>query len=483
MGIHSFYSWLKTRFGKCIVKNVNCDNLLFDLNGIFHTCAQQVYNYGPNKRLLEDEIKVNCDDKLCMTICNEIDKIIFKINPRKTIVFCVDGPAPAAKMMQQRSRRFRNSNDKVGIFDTCSISPGTPFMYKLDKYILKYINMLKADNPKLKIIYSNHLIPSEGEHKLLNFIRNNKNSGVCHIFTPDSDLVMLCLGVLKNNLYIVRELNGYVISIDIFKKMLVTMYGWDNCDINNFCLDFILLFFLFGNDFIPKIPTLHIVENSMERIFDIYKAQINLGYLIQNGNQFNIKALKNLLSKLGSYEEEMINYKLNNKRAYYKDSILEDHTIQTETELKVDFNNYKKAYNKYKVGNCKNYIQGLWWIFNYYLNGIEDWEWHYPYYYAPFCSDIAEFLDENSIEPIVKTNPPEIYVQLISILPKSSFNLLPEPFNKAYLDPEIELYFPDNIDIDYDGKYNEWEGIPLLPHIDIQKVKNVYFNLNKQILQ
>ena len=72
MGIKHFFIWYKRTFPKNIKTlakrenfediKVNIDNLMLDLNGIFHTAAQKVYGYGNYKkqpRLLGSRKKID----------------------------------------------------------------------------------------------------------------------------------------------------------------------------------------------------------------------------------------------------------------------------------------------------------------------------------------------------------------------------------------------------------------------------------------
>jgi 5'-3' exoribonuclease 1 len=60
------------------------------------------------------------------------------------------------------------------------------------------------------------------------------------------------------------------------------------------------------------------------------------------------------------------------------------------------------------------------------------------------------------------------YAQLLSVLPPLSSALLPEPLAQLMLSPTSPLlkYYPENFEIDMDGKRQEWEGVALLPFID-----------------
>ena len=85
---------------------------------------------------------------------NYVDYLIAYVNPKKEVYISIDGVAPAAKMSQQRKRRFKSMEDnklfgeirkKYGkevatIWTNTTITPGTIFMEKLHQEFLKYIN-------------------------------------------------------------------------------------------------------------------------------------------------------------------------------------------------------------------------------------------------------------------------------------------------------------------------------------------------------
>ena len=76
------------------------------------------------------------------------------------------------------------------------------------------------------------------------------------------------------------------------------------------------------------------------------------------------------------------------------------------------------------------------------------------------------------------------YQQLLCVLPPSSANLLPFPLNTLLIDIDspIKKFCPDNIEIDLSGKKNDWQGIVLLPMLNINTIKKAY-NQNIKLVQ
>ena len=527
MGIVRFFYWFKTNFNKDIKtlkknKNfkdidTNVDNLLIDMNGIFHNSAQKIFKYGNHKnpkRLLKKNAKkypINNKRnkiKLFEDICNEIDNLIKISLPKKRVVLCIDGPAPLSKQTQQRKRRFRSAMDRDEdlTFDSNCITPGTEFMDHLSKYIDWYIKKKISENKNwsgLEVIFSNDKVPGEGEHKLVNYVRKygKKEETYC-INGLDADLIMLTLGTHYPNFYILREdmysyNSFFCINMGNIRESLVEMLSWESNkykfnDIT--CInDFIFLCFFVGNDFLPHIPLVEIIQDGIEVIIEIYKKVCSeyghITYIDNNKIKFNKECLKSYFILLGQYEKELLEKKLNSKKSYFPDKIANECSKQVNEKWIVDIEDYKNQYNSksFKDNNleqiCHEYLDGISWVINYYINGVTDWKWKFNYNYAPFSSTISKYVISYNHKENIFNKPTLPFVQLISVLPPRSANLIPFPIKNLLLDKNsvFKKYCPDEVEIDLDGKQFEWEGVVLIPHINFNIIRKEYNELIKKV--
>ncbi|GMF56021.1 unnamed protein product [Phytophthora fragariaefolia] len=125
----------------------------------------------------------------------------------------------------------------------------------------------------------------------------------------------------------------------------------------------------------------------------------------------------------------------------------------------------------------KSYMEALVWCFAYYFQGPQSWSWYYPYHYAPMVSDLTDI--EDMITNVTFDADPSIsgpllpFEQLMSNLPASSANLVPEPYRFLMMSPlsPIKHFYPETFAIDMEGKRNAWEGVNLLPFIDVALLK------------
>lgn len=473
MGIKHFFSWFRKKFPDHIIQangdnlNIKPDIVMVDLNAIFHTSAQRIFKYGQYKQKSFLTTKLADNKFVYADICVEIDKIISYIPPQKTLVLCVDGCAPLSKQQQQRQRRFLSAKNNNSAFDSNSITPGTEFIHNMTNYIQNYI--YSKEFP-FDIYFSNEKVAGEGEHKLIDYIRKygQEDWSYC-IYGGDADLIMLALATHKQKFYIVRE-NNYgleynLVCLEPLRLSLLDHMRWsENFNQIQGIEDFITMCFLVGNDFLPTAPGIEIIQGSIDYMFEAYKENGKVyGHLTEQGN-FRPVAMKYFLKKLAQQEQIIVANKLCSD--YFPDPLL-----QSCVKDELDFDLYKQLYYEQKFNTtkrdiCSNYLRGMEWVLKYYVYGVPDWCWKYPYYYAPFCSDLYRYVLTHQPTKFDLNNPSLPFIQLLSVLPKSSSALLPTCLQSVLTEQEFT--------IDLAGKKNDWECVVLLPMIDQNIVRNIY---------
>ncbi|CAG7836984.1 unnamed protein product [Allacma fusca] len=123
---------------------------------------------------------------------------------------------------------------------------------------------------------------------------------------------------------------------------------------------------------------------------------------------------------------------------------------------------------------AKQYVIGMCWVLRYYYQGCASWEWYFPYHYAPFASDFVNVGDMN-VEFPTNTVPFSPLEQLMGVFPAASKSHVPEPWGKLMWDPDSEIidFYPEDFQIDLNGKKYAWQGVALLPFVDEKRLKSV----------
>lgn len=516
MGIAQFFSWFYENFGTHIKKiknkktiDVHIDNLLIDMNGLFHNACQKVYEYGNFKRkvrFLNYKKKPKNQTDVYIEICKNIEEIFQTVKPKKRLIMAVDGPAPKCKLVQQRQRRYKSVLDREEDstdFDSNQLSPGTKLMDNIGKYIDWYIKKRMSEDiewQKIEVIFSNEKSAGEGESKAMSIIRKfcHKDESYC-LHGLDADLIMLSLGTHIENFYILRD-NVFFDKDEEDKFLLVNIghtalqlghtmdWDGDNYNPSDAINDFVFLCYCLGNDFLPHIPGLEIIEGGIDTILKVYrdigKFHGHITKINTDGSiTFNKIPLKVFFEMISEYEKPVLEHKLKSKKTYFEDILLESCATYTENKYVLDIKKYRNEYCKKYFGTtsqpklekiCHTYLQGLQFVLSYYTNSVPSWNWNYPHYYAPSAYLLSKFIDTYKYERIEKSKPLLPFQQLMYILPPKSFNLLPEPLDDLYNHKDLEEYYPDEFEIDLSGKKHDWQGIVLLPFVNLENIVRIH---------
>lgn len=582
MGVPSYFrkiikEYPETHFWK---DDLEVDHFLIDFNAmIYHVIALL------NKELGSQLTKISpvvYENKLLNGIIKQLQHVICEvIQPKKTVYIAIDGPPPRAKMVQQRARRYKTIKEqefrkemerkyKVQIpslpWNRSAISPGTAFMAKLSKTIIRNIQQktFQIHNQKLLVIFSDDSIPGEGEHKLLPSIRRLKDMNETSvIYSPDADLIVLSVMSGISNIYILREPKDsdvemelyrdhefLYLSIDVcrreFNRDLTGQLGFEN-DYKEILRDYSFLTFLCGNDFVLPAPFLKMKEGGIQILIDIYKdiwknmnenevtneateqresvalneAQQFLVTYDADTNKIGINSIFfiNLLKELAELEEEKLKkwqrkrdkvrkgarnpkreawesehemWEVEMSRFQHEEYYSPSHPYFNRFNRVFDRINYfepdwNEKYNQHFFENedlddvCKLYLQSLKFCLKYYFESPPSWTWFYPYRAAPTMKDFANYIEKRmKDDPYLEVQfdkgfPCTPFEQLMLILPKSSFKLLPKSLNIEKGDV-LEEYYPRNFILDIVQGTKFIYSEPILPDIPIDKIREKIAN-------
>lgn len=519
MGVPGFFASLIKKYDfviPYILQNyIECNELYFDTNCLIHPVCMDVFKNNSN--LNNNDL----EDKMIEEVIKYIDKIINLINPKELVYLAIDGVAPMAKIKHQRIRRYKSIKEQeikeniarkhnvpyTKLWNNSAITPGTLFMRKLTKSIIKYIKLKKTD---IKYIFSSCNTPGEGEHKILQYIKKKNNNKNRIIYGLDADLIYLALASMKDNIYLLREKSHFndnsshefnLVNIDIMKKCICEEMNYDYGLVQQAIYDYIFLGFLLGNDFIPSLPSVNFLNikkslNGLEILMFYYSKiyeETKESLVVYKNNRviINKPFLLELFKNLADSEEEYFK-KSSYKKIYMNCSSnkpydieifkLENLMFQINDPIqlgKIDLNESKKRYYKYfKINDDVyfEYFKTLEWISYYYFDKCCDWLYMFRYDNAPFVSDIYDYLSNNNIiysYPQINDNYKSIrpIEQLLIVLPVQSSYLLPIQYRKL-MENELKDLYPKKFELEFILKKKFWQTTPKIIDINFKKILN-----------
>lgn len=414
--------------------------LMIDFNDLLHFYSQKVYLYGAFRdpspkqyKKMMDKSDSRLEKEFIDGLISRLEMYLEMFEPEDYFIVAVDGPVPLAKVSQQRIRRFANGpKPSSERFDNALLSPGTEIMENIHQRLQKWFyDKASSDSLPRFSVYSSFHHPGEGEHKMIQILVQNLDK-IYHGKTPtgmhlvcgqDSDLTMLGSLIPLKNVAHYREdrdteaktgVPDYdLIMMDLFKKYVYKSFIKENCE-----YDFVLSYYIFGNDFMPKNPALNRADKTMR---DLSTAYINTqGRLVDvRTGKINRANLIKFFSYFVDIEQENLDLMATTYNPKYQPEypILTKNTKKLKNgRITLDISGFKKdwydramtCYNEMAFLSCidcnisrytdvevfkkdmfENYLEMLQWNIDYYLGKDVAWNFQYRYYFSPLISDLA----------------------------------------------------------------------------------------------
>ncbi|KAF9947761.1 hypothetical protein BGZ72_010294 [Mortierella alpina] len=245
-----FIDWFQEQFPRAArtvpsYEGSNFDSVFIDVNCILH----------PSIRTAKNEAMFV---KKLFTI---LDRLLAQFIPDRICYLSVDGPAPLAKLLTQKARRAaKGSQKRSNCMSTLQVTPGCPFMSRLEQYLsyytVRYLQQRRSQgiSPDLKFVIDHSNNPGEGESKIIENIvqqASNIRGRPCAIISMDSDAVLQAIALGMPNIYVIRKDSPFdpavIVSIDRFMRSLEEIFPGES---NRSRLDFCALCLFRGNDYL-----------------------------------------------------------------------------------------------------------------------------------------------------------------------------------------------------------------------------------------
>ena len=449
-----------------------------------------------------------------VSCCKEIVK---EVKPTEGVYIAIDGVVPMAKMRQQRLRRFKSvweqglMADQQGLmadqqgqsttlikkWNTNAITPGTVFMDKL-------CTRLQTMCDENQWMFSGCLEPGEGEHKIMAQWRRGIYKGPIAVYGLDADLIVLSLlGQATNQLgtiWLFREVKSMdkpnaLKPLDkanalkpLDKANALATYEWFSIDLlrdhlmrpSELCKNYSIISYCFamsilGNDFLPSSLGLKMRDGGHDELLHCLLELIDADMNIIEEN------LIELFRRLSQTEHHRImNYiKVKQRQASYsteKGLGEQNWPLSQIEDLRGDWvARYTKLAGP-SMESCKEYINGIKWIWSYYTGKSVCYNWYYPYVLPPLWSALVTYLNSHTMclqseMPIcVRIEELRPVEQLVLVLPLESWSLIPACPEKriSMIAPQ---FFPSTFEFESVGKRFFWECEAMIPILTVMELK------------
>eukprot|EP00672_Neobodo_designis_P020536 CAMPEP_0174846032 /NCGR_PEP_ID=MMETSP1114-20130205/12080_1 /TAXON_ID=312471 /ORGANISM="Neobodo designis, Strain CCAP 1951/1" /LENGTH=731 /DNA_ID=CAMNT_0016080291 /DNA_START=28 /DNA_END=2223 /DNA_ORIENTATION=+ len=414
-------------------------------------------------------------------------------HPRLNIFIGVDGVSPHGKTAQQRNRRALKSASRLvslggGVdWEMSAITPGTTLMRRVSATLEWYALSRVRQWSDVSIAISDSSVPGEGESKIFNAMRahaartsrETSEGSVC-VCSNDTDVILGAallvdhphyrhsgIDVLRCDVSDPSSLKapGAIFNVQRFRQELCHRFGWELWQLplqerevagaklalwgdpvddgfTDAFRDVVFVFLLFGNDFVPKLPSMDIAAGSLDDILQFLADNFvsRRKHLVSPETfSINLASAQYLLSEVlaiakrhrvlsvTKFSEEAKNPTKKNRSEGL--SIILPQGADTRAWEMGDESIVNRTPQEREQAMCAAYWDGLQWTARYYCGACPGWQWAYPFDNAPS----EEALSRVSSPMVIPPSPPPLpLTQMLMVLQgQSRKRLIPKPIAGA----------------------------------------------------
>jgi hypothetical protein len=394
--------------------------------------------------------------------------------PTLTIFIAVDGVSPHGKTAQQRNRRALKSASRIvqlggGVeWDMSAITPGTALMLRVAATLEWYALSRVRQWTNVCITVSDSSVPGEGEHKIFTALRQEATKhgsvapsldgvkgtygGVC-ICSNDTDVVLGAALLVddptfrRHGMDVLRcdvsdpsslRASNAIFNVQKFRRSLCSKYGWTEWHVDvdeasteadgsqqwtapqmdgftDAFRDMLFVFLLFGNDFVPKLPTMDIAAGSLDAVMDFLVANfISRHKHIIDPTTFTVDlaSAQYLISEvvrlskthrilgLQAVSDAARDQASGPARKQHRTEGLSVFLAPGATSDEWESHPQRGSTTARMEQLCAAYWDGLQWTARYYSGRCTAWRWHYPFDDVPseeaLCHSFSAMLEQPS---------------------------------------------------------------------------------------
>lgn len=475
MGVPGFYRYIKKRY-PIIYKPLDdpcrplIHNFYIDFNQVIFSCAQvfpNLLNAYPRKKIITAAIN---------NMCRYLDQLVQIIQPQSLLFLAIDGTPPYAKAISLRRKRYMKSfNNTINAPSYGQLVAGSEFFDRIHSELKNFIREKTEKDitwQKFQVVYSSYHTPGEGEHKLIDFIlkkdiHEKKRSNVYScVYSNDADLIFLLMNYNCRHFSILRNVDQEandvilpshfeVLYLDLFKECLSIEYNVDptNFSLSRLFADFLAISFLLGNDFLPRFPDIK-EDYPFETLFKFFRDEFyqKKKFLVHFENSNAVFINNNLESFLYQFSHNFQKDGFNSQK-YMMDNFSDEMNEDDDFEKKI----------------CLMVLDAFDWVLGYYITGIPQFDWYYPYAKIPPMSIVAKYIQDHKSIFNKSNSALTPYEFLICTASPKAHSLFNNEIQQNIINhPSLSVFFPQDIESNQDRN---------LPPIDIEILRPILKNI------